>query len=83
MVILNLKRKELVLVGVWYYIPDYTHILQEFHWQTEDVLPDIPRVHQFLNYWKENIHATIKEVVVSGAMKNDRYTNARFYKVLN
>lgn len=72
----------MVLVGVRYYVPDYTNILNEFYWQTEDVIPDIPRVHQFLEYWRKNIEATIKEVEVSTASKQ-KYTNAHFYKVLN
>ena len=38
--------------------------MQEFVWQTEDIVPEYPRVHQFLNYWKENINAVISEVIV-------------------
>ena len=60
-----LYRKELVLVKVLYYRPDYTHLLNDFTWQTEDYVPDIPRIHAFLNYWKNNIHATIKTVEVT------------------
>ena len=44
-------RKNLVTVDILYYIPEHT-ILQEFIWQTDDLVPDIPRVHKFLNYWK-------------------------------
>lgn len=80
--VLILKRKELVFVGVRYYIPDYTNIINEFYWQTEDIVPDIPRVHQFLEYWQKNIDAIIKEVEVSTSSKQ-KYTNAHFYKVLN
>lgn len=83
MVILQFKPKRLVLVGVRYYIPDYTNILNEFYWQTEDFIPDIPRVHQFLDFWKNNIEATIKEVVVSEAGVRNKYTASSFYKVLN
>jgi uncharacterized protein Usg len=81
--ILTFKQKRLVLVGVRYYIPDYTNILNEFYWQTEDFIPDIPRVHQFLDYWKNNIEATIKEVIVSEAVVRSEYTSSQFYKVLN
>lgn len=83
MVILTFKQKKLVLVGVRYYIPDYTSILNEFYWQTEDFVPDIPRVHQFLDFWKNNIDATIKEVVVSEASVRTDYKTAQFYKVLS
>lgn len=43
-------------------MPDYTNILQEFIWQTNDINPDYPRVHKFLNFWYNNIEAVISEV---------------------
>lgn len=46
-------------------MPDYTHILQEFIWQTSDVRPEYPRVHRFLNYWHDNIEAVISEVNIA------------------
>lgn len=66
-----LRRKEIVLVGIIYYMPDYQSLLNEFYCQFDDVVPDIPRVHEFLNYWKNNIEATIKEVRVSIAGENN------------
>lgn len=67
---------------VRYYRPDYSSILQDFLWETEDTIPDIPRVHTFLNYWKNNVEAPIKEVIVSATHIKD-YHNGIFYKVLN
>ena len=52
-------------VKVLYWMPDYTHILQEFIWQTVDVRPEYPRVHKFLNYWHDNIEAVISEVNIA------------------
>ncbi len=43
-------------------MPDYTNILQEFIWQTNDINPDYPKVHKFLNFWYNNIEAVISEV---------------------
>tara|TARA_Y100000004_G_scaffold100329_2_gene112472 strand:+ start:145 stop:378 length:234 start_codon:yes stop_codon:yes gene_type:complete len=63
--------RELVIVNVNYWMPDYTNILQEFIWQTEDLVPEIPRVHKFLNFWHENIDAVISEVQVSTATQRD------------
>ena len=57
-------RKSIVTVDILYYMPDYSSILQEFIWQTEDIVPEIPRVHLFLNYWKNNIDATINRVFI-------------------
>ena len=59
-----LHKKSIVTIDVFYYLLEYTNILQEFVWQTEDIVPEYPRVHQFLNYWKENINAVISEVIV-------------------
>ncbi len=80
--IILIKKKEFVVVCVRYYIPDYTSILQDFIWETEDQIPDIPRVHTFLNYWKDNIEAKIKEVIVS-SMSDKKYNKVDFYRVLN
>jgi uncharacterized protein Usg len=81
--ILTFKQKKLILVGVLYYMPEYENLLQTFYWQTEDFVPDIPRVHKFLDYWKDNIEATIKEIVVSEAVTRTSYTATPFFKVIN
>ena len=52
-------------LNVLYWMPVYTHILQEFIWQTADVRPEYPRVHKFLNYWHDNIEAVISEVNIA------------------
>ena len=58
-------RNTIVTLNVLYWMPDYTHILQEFIWQTVDVRPEYPRVHRFLNYWHDNIEAVISEVNIA------------------
>ena len=60
-----LIRITIVTLNVLYWMPDYTHILQEFIWQTADVRPEYPRVHRFLNYWHDNIEAVISEVKIA------------------
>lgn len=77
-----LKQKELVFVGIIYYRPDYPSLLNEFYWQFMDYVPDIPRVHQFLNFWKTNIKATIKDVQISVA-SNAEFKNCSFHRELN
>ena len=77
-------RKSLVTLDIYYYMPDYTDIVQEFIWQTNDYAPELPRVHEFLNYWKENIDAVIKEVSVAYTYENDkRYRQATFYEKID
>lgn len=60
-----LSRPVLVLVSVTYYRPDYRSLLNEFVWQVSDKVPELYRVHKFLNYWKENIDAPINKVEVA------------------
>ena len=62
-----LRRKSIVTVDILYWMPDYNNVLQEFVWQTSDIVPDYPRVHRFLNYWQENIEAVISEVRIADA----------------
>ena len=65
-----IRKKSLVTVDILYWMPDYENILQQFIWQTKDVVPDIPRVHKVLNYWNDNIDAVISEVKVADAIDN-------------
>lgn len=71
------RPKTLVLVDVCYYIPD-THVLNDFFWQTEDLVPDTPRIYKFLDYWKREIQAKIKEVKIAYG-KNLEWRNVDNY----
>ena len=57
-------KNTIVTVNVLYWMPDYQNILQQFIWQTDDVRPEYPRVHKFLNYWHDNIDAVIEEIEI-------------------
>ena len=59
-----LIKNTIVTVNVFYWMPDYQHVLQQFIWQTDDVRPEYPRVHKFLNYWNYNIDAVIEEIEI-------------------
>ena len=58
------KEMDSRTVQVVYYIPDYVHIVNEFMWQTEDQIPNFPRITRFLDYWDKNIDGPIKEVYI-------------------
>jgi len=60
-----IKRKTLITLNVYYWLPDYENLIQQFMWQTMDVKPKYPRVHKFLNYWHNNIDAIINEVQIT------------------
>jgi uncharacterized protein Usg len=50
---------------VVYYRPDYRHLLQEFHWATDDEDPRYPRIKRFLDHWQREIDATIREILLA------------------
>lgn len=62
---LRWSDRRIATLQIYYYRPDYTNILQEFVWQTEDLVPEFPRVHKFLWHWKNNIIAPIAEIQLS------------------
>lgn len=69
------KDYRLVTVGVFYYLPEYNNIIQEFVWQTEDCIPELLRIHKFLNHWENHIDAKIQKVNIS---YTDAYRNTKF-----
>ena len=68
-----IRKKHIVTVDIFYYRPDYQSIIQEFVWQTEDQVPEYYRVHRFLNYWKDNIDAIVKEIFIAVANNRSSY----------
>ena len=74
-----LQKWTVATVQVVYYIPDYLNILNEFVWQTDDQLPEYPRITEFLNYWDKNIDGPIKEVYIyDQGQSNIRKIDRRF-----
>lgn len=67
------RNKVLVSLRVFYYMPDYRDLIQEFMWQTMDIKPKYPRVNKFLNYWKENIEAVIADIEMAETEKISKY----------
>jgi len=59
-----ITRKILVTLNVYYWMPDYENLIQQFMWQTMDVKPKYPRIHKFLDYWHNNIDAIVSEIQI-------------------
>jgi len=76
-----LSNPMLTTLQVYYYIPNYTNIIQEFVWQYNDSLPEFPRTHKFLNYWHSNIDAVIADIQLAYIDKCGRntYRNVKKY----
>lgn len=75
---ITLLKPQLITVKIDYYIPDYKYLINEFIWQTEDQWPEIPRIHRFLLFWKDNIDATINKVFVTKSVNNWRNVTHEF-----
>ena len=65
-VLLSTPKIALVTIDIFYYNPDYQHIIQEFVWQLDDIVPELYKTHKFLNHWHQNIKATIQQILISG-----------------
>jgi uncharacterized protein Usg len=74
-----LSTPVLVTLNVTYFRPDYPSILNEFLWQTPDVIPDLVRVHRFLNFWKNEIEAVIHTIEVSIPDKSGSWRSVDWY----
>ena len=61
---LLIKRRTLVTLNIFYWMPDYENILQQLIWQTMDVKPKYPRVNKFLDHWHNNIDAKLSEIII-------------------
>lgn len=68
----------LTLIDIYYYMPDHKSLVQEFIWQTLDLPPRFPRMHEFLEHWRRNIQAVIKEIFLS---TTDGVRKPTFHKV--
>lgn len=69
---LFLKDYRLTTIKVYYYMPDYVSLLQEFVLQQYDIAPQYPELNKFLLHWHKNIDAVIKEVLMSqGSLMKD------------
>jgi len=62
--------REPVLLRIYYYIPDYNSLVQEFTWGTIDVIPEYPRINKFLNYWHKHINAVINSIELDPYKEN-------------
>jgi uncharacterized protein Usg len=63
----RLGGRRLTTAEVLYFIPDHPALLQSFTWQTLDVVPEFPRVHRFLDFWRREIDAVIHSVSVTAS----------------
>jgi len=69
--------EQLTLIQIYYHMPDYPRVLNEFNWQTIDLYPNFPRMKKFLDHWHEHIEAKINTI---NLVYNDPYYGPNYFK---
>jgi len=60
----QLKDYRLITAQIYYRLPDFHELLQEFIWQDYDLAPKFPVLHDFLGFWEEEIEGPIHSVYI-------------------
>lgn len=61
----QLRGEGLLTAQVFYFLPDYPSLIQEFVWQDYDEAPDYPVLFGFLDHWRREIEAAIHSVRIA------------------
>ncbi len=62
---LQLNDYRLTTAEILYHFPDYPSLLQTYIWQEYDLMPDLPILHKFLDFWHLNLDDRLHSVRVS------------------
>ncbi len=62
---IQLKEFRLTTAQIFYHLPDYPKLLQEFIWQDYDHAPEYPRLLGFLHFWAHKIEGKLHSVYVA------------------
>lgn len=62
---LQLKGYGLLTAEIFYFLPDYPSLLQQYVWQDYDEAPDYPILFKFLDHWRSEIEAAIHSVRIA------------------
>ena len=71
MAYIKIDKWELTTIHVYYWMPDYLHILNLFSFQDDDVPPEYPRMQRFVKYWEETLEARIKEIQIGSTDQSE------------
>ncbi len=61
----QLDNYRLVTAQIYYHMPDFEQILQEFIWQEYDLMPTFPELKKFLAFWEKKIDGKLHSVYVA------------------
>ena len=60
-----IRSSKIVTLNIIYYRPDYQSLIQEFIYSFADYPPELMMTYRFLDHWRNNIDAVIKEVLIA------------------
>jgi len=63
--ILSHPQCRLVTTLIVYHLPDFPGLVNEFLIQNYDLVPELPLLHNFLEFWEHNIDGPVKLVRVT------------------
>ncbi len=61
----QLSNYRLTTAQIIYHMPDHNNLLQEFIWQEYDIAPHYPTLHEFIDFWVEEIEGKLHSVYVA------------------
>ena len=76
----QLENYRLTTAQIFYHMPDYEQILQEFIWQEYDIAPEFPELKKFLTFWEKKIDGALHSVYVADTkiITTSDYRNAEW-----
>lgn len=61
----QLQNFRLTTAQIFYRMPDYGSILQEYIWQDYDLAPQFPKLNEFVAFWTEELEGPIHSIYVA------------------
>lgn len=58
----QLHGYSLTTAEILYHMPDHRHLIQSYIWQEYDEVPELPRLHKFLDFWARNLDGPLHSV---------------------
>jgi uncharacterized protein Usg len=67
------RQYRLTTAEITYRLPDHPLLLQTYIWQKFDIAPDFPVLHQFLDFWRDNLEGELHSVRVGQGPVRKRF----------